>query len=173
MNTARRQPAERVRELTCNARRLRLGEHVARECVELARAHRHSEELLRDVRQLMRLVDDHRVGAGQQLAESAFLEREIREQQMMVHDHDVGGLRFAARFEHEAAVEELAVVAEAVVDGRRDGGAQRVILGRVLELGEIAARARSAPRGVAPSSATVAASRVPSCSAVSSRCQQR
>ena len=65
----------------------------------------------------------------------------------MVHDHDVRGLRLAARFEHEAAVEEFAFVAEAVVDGRRDDAAQRVILREILELGEIAAAARSAPSG--------------------------
>ena len=64
----------------------------------------------------MRLVDDHGVRARQELAEAALFQREIREQQMMVHDHDVRGLRFAARLEHEAAVEELALAAEAVVD---------------------------------------------------------
>ena len=95
----------------------------------------------------MRLVDDHRIRAGQELAEAGLFQREIREQQVMVHDHDVRGLRFAARLEHAAAVEEFAAAAETVVDRRGNRAPQRVILRQVLELGEIAARARLAPRG--------------------------
>ena len=64
------EPGERLGELAGDSRDLPLGEHVARKRIELARAHGHSEELLRDIGQLMRLVDDHGVCARQQLAET-------------------------------------------------------------------------------------------------------
>jgi hypothetical protein len=51
-----------------------------------------AEELRRDVRHLMRFIQNHRLGARQQIAEALVLERQIREQQVMIHDHDVGGL---------------------------------------------------------------------------------
>ncbi len=101
--------------------------------------------MLRDIRQLMRLVDDHRVRARQQLAEAAVLQRKIREQQVMIHDHHVRGLRFAARLGDEAAVVEAASRPKAIVDGRSDRASQPVVVPEVLELGQVAACARAAP----------------------------
>ena len=57
-------------DLRQHAGHARLGEHVAQQRLELARADRPAEELLRDVGQLMRLVDDHGIGSRQQLAET-------------------------------------------------------------------------------------------------------
>jgi hypothetical protein len=68
----------------------------------------------------VRLVDDDRVGPGQQLPKAQILERQIREQQVVVDDHDLGGLRAATRLDHEATVDVLALAAEAILDGRRD-----------------------------------------------------
>ena len=59
-----------------------------------------AEELRRDVRNLVRLVEDDGLRARQQIAEALLLEREIREQQMVIHDHDVGRLGVAPRLEH-------------------------------------------------------------------------
>ena len=58
----------------------RLREHVAQQSLELARADRPAEELLRYVGQLVRFVDDDGIGSRQQLAEARILEREIGEQ---------------------------------------------------------------------------------------------
>ena len=121
----------------------------------------------------MRFIDDHGVGARQQLAEPVVLQREIGEQQVMVDDDDFCRLCTAARLDDEAAIDELALAAEAIVDRRRDLRAQRVIVGQVLELRQVAARARLAPRVERPQRATVVASRVPSRTAASSRCQHR
>ena len=86
--------------------RSRLGEHVARQRLELACADGPAEKLLCDVGKLMRFIDDHGVGARQQLAEPAVLQREIGEQQVMVDDDDICRLRTAARFDDEAAIDE-------------------------------------------------------------------
>ena len=126
--TATRECDERAAERAQGRRRRRpatparprLGEHVARQRLELARADGPTEELLRDVGKLMRFVDDHGVGARQQLAEPAVLQRKIREQQVMIDDDDIRGLRAAARLDDEAAIEESAFPAKTIVDRRRD-----------------------------------------------------
>jgi hypothetical protein len=56
----------------------------------LARADADTEKPRRDLRQLVRLVDHHGIGAGQQLAEAVLLERQVRQQQVMVDHHHVG-----------------------------------------------------------------------------------
>ena len=64
-----------------------------------------AEELRRDLRQLVRLVDDDRIRARQQLAEALVLQHQVGHQQVVIDDHDVGRLRFAARPDHEAVLE--------------------------------------------------------------------
>src|SRR5690606_482945 len=118
---------ERGRE----AKRQALRVDVALQRFELASAEGPTEKLLSDIGQLMCLVDDDRVGARQQLAEAALLEREVGQEQMVIHDHDLRGLRPSPRLENETAIEELTITAEAVVDGRRHGRAQSVIVGKV------------------------------------------
>jgi hypothetical protein len=77
-----------------------------------------SEKLRGDVGNLMRFVQNHRIGFWQQIGEALVLEREIGEQQMMVHDDDVGGLRGAARLDDVAAGVLRALLAQAVLAGR-------------------------------------------------------
>ncbi len=93
----------------------------------------------------MRLVDDDDVRARQQLTETRVLQRQICKQQMMVYHDDVGGLRLTPRLDDEAIVEVLAAHTEAIVDGRADPRLQAVTFGQIMELGQIAARARARP----------------------------
>ena len=72
---------------------------------DLAAAETRAEELRGEIRNLVRLVDDHRVGGTQQVAEAVFLEREIRQQQVMIDDDDVGLDGLAARLDHVAAAD--------------------------------------------------------------------
>src|SRR5690606_14351914 len=81
----------------------------------------------------------------QQLAEASVLQGKVREQEMVVHDDDVGLLRGAPRGRDEAVVEPRAACAQAVLDRRGDDGAERMVLGEIVDLREIAARARAAP----------------------------
>ena len=111
---------------------------VAQQDLNLAHRPRLAEELRRDIRHLMRLIQDDGLGAGQQIAESLVLEREIGQQQMMIHDDDVGGLRVAARFEHMAARELRALLAEAVFARRGNARPDRRLLRQVGEFGKIA-----------------------------------
>ncbi len=96
------------------------------------------EELRRDIRHLMRLVENDRLGAGQKVAEPLLLERKIREQQVMVDDDDLGGLRGAACLEHVAARELRALLPEAVLARRGDHRPRRRLFGQVGELGQVA-----------------------------------
>ena len=93
----------------------------------------------------MRLVDDHRVGGAEQIAEAVFLEREIGEQQVVIDDDDVGLDRLAARVDHVAAADVGAAVAEAVLARRGDLRPQRMRVAEIRHLGEIAAAAWPAP----------------------------
>ncbi len=134
-------------DLADDGRCPRFGVDVAHERLELARADGPAEKLLRDIRQLMRFVDDDDVGAREQLAETALLQGQVRQQQVMVHDHDVRRLRAPSRLEHATAIEELAIATETILDRGRHDRPQRVIVGEILELGEVAGVARLAPVG--------------------------
>ena len=104
-----------------------------------------AEELRGEVRQLVRLVDDEGLRAGQDFAEAFLLQREVGQQQVMVdHDH-VGGLRALPRLHHEALAPERAFAAEAVLGGRGDHRQQRRILGQRLEFGQVAHAGAPAP----------------------------
>ena len=100
---------ERERELAARRARHQLRSQIARQRLQLATRDGEAEEIRRHVRQLMRLVDDDRVGAGQQIAEALLLEHQIRHQQMMIDHDDVGGLRLAPRFDDVAALERRAI----------------------------------------------------------------
>ncbi len=58
------QSAHAAIDLADDCRRPRFGVDVAHERLELARANGPAEKLLRDIRQLMRFVDDDDIGAG-------------------------------------------------------------------------------------------------------------
>ena len=84
---------------------------VAQQQLHLAAAETRAEELRGEVGDLVRLVEDHRVGRAEQIAEAVFLEREIGEQQVVIDDDDVGLDRLAARLDHVAAADVGAAVA--------------------------------------------------------------
>ena len=107
---------------------------------QLARADVVAEELRGHVRQLVRLVDDDRVGAGQQVAEALLLQHEVGHQQVVIHDDDVGGLGLAPRREHEAVVVLRAFGAETVLARRGDPRPDGILLAD-------AAAIRRCPRG--------------------------
>src|SRR3546814_13538274 len=66
----------------------------------------------------MRFIDDDRIAAGQNLAETLVLEHEVREQQMVIDDHQIGRLRIAPRLCDEALLEVFTATAKAGVGGR-------------------------------------------------------
>ncbi len=131
------------------------GLRIAGELGQLARRQRHRKELARELRNLVRFVEDERVRAGQDLAEAFLLDRKIGEQEMMIDDDDVGFLRRAPSLDDEAVVEQRTLGAEAVLGGRRHARPERRILRHVGELGAIAASAcASTTRGSSAGAAT-------------------
>ncbi len=100
-----------------------LGQAVARQLLPRAHAEAFAEEVGRQFRQLVRLVDHERLGARQDLAEAFLLERQIGQQQMVIDHHHVGGLRPLPCLHDEAVIPERAFGAQTVVDG---GGHHRV-----------------------------------------------
>ena len=93
----------------------------------------------------MRLVDDDRIGARQDLPKAFLLEYEIGEQQVMVdHDH-VGRGGVAARVHHMTALEIRTTRAEAVFHGGGDARHQRIGLVAESEFGDFAAAGRGQP----------------------------
>ena len=102
-------------------------------------------KLRRDLRQLMRFVDDDRVGARQQVAEALLLEHEVRHQQVMIDDDDVGRLRVAPRLHDVATIERRAFRAEAVVARRGHPRPHRIGIAELRELGDVALPRRARP----------------------------
>ena len=98
-------PSSSASALARGARLRQLLPCVAQQQLHLAAAETRAEELRREIRNLVGLVDDHRVRGAQQVAEAFFLERQVREQQVVVHDDDVGLDGLAARLDHVAAAD--------------------------------------------------------------------
>ena len=125
----------------------------------------------------MRLVDDDRIGARQQIAEALLLQHQIRHQQMMIDDDDVGGLRLAARLHDVTAIERRALRPETVVARRGHPGPHGIGFAELRQLGDIAvARDRATTRApwATPSRLRVRSPRaIACCSARSSRCRHR
>ena len=105
---------------------------------DLPAAETRAEELRREIRDLVRLVEDHGVDRAEQIAEAVFLQREVGEQQVVVDDDDVGFERLAPRFDHVAAADLGAAIAEAVVARRGDLRPERVRIAEIGHFGEIA-----------------------------------
>jgi len=61
------------------------------------------EKLGGKIRQLMRLIQNERIGRSQDVTEAVLLQNEIREQEVVVHDDDVGFLRRAPSGGHVTA----------------------------------------------------------------------
>ena len=96
-------PNSAASALAARARPRELVARVAHQQLDLAAAEARAEELRGEIRDLVRLVEDHRVRRAEQVAEAVFLEREVGEQQMVIDDDDVGLDGLAARFDHVAA----------------------------------------------------------------------
>ncbi len=91
------------------------GQRVTGQLSDLPGADPAREEAHRRVRHLMRFVDDHRVGAGQHLAEAGLLERHVGKQQVMVDHHDVRLLGLPPRVDQVTVGQERTLAAETVV----------------------------------------------------------
>ena len=122
-------------------RRVRLHRRagVAHELLDLSARDLHAEEPGGDIGDLVRFVDDQRIGEREQLGEPVIPERHVGEQEVVVDHHHVGGGGPAARLGDVAPVEHRTLRSEAVVSRRGDGAAHRVVLGQVRHLGEVAA----------------------------------
>ncbi len=116
-----------------------LGGNVAQQDLHLTHRPGLAEELRGDIRNLVRLIQDHSLRTGQQIAEALVLERQIGQQQMVIHHDDVGGLRIAARLEYMTTRELRALLAETVLPRRGDARPHRGLLRQVGEFGKIAA----------------------------------
>ncbi len=73
-----------------------------------------------DFRQLVRLVEDHRVAGRQQLGHAFVAQHHVGEEQMVIDHHHVGRQRLAPRLHDEAVLVVRAVLAQAVL-ARRGG----------------------------------------------------
>ena len=123
-----------------NVAKLRACDHlgVPREVGDLPRGGGLAEEQRRGVRELVGLVEDHRVARGQELGQALVAQHHVGEEQVMVDDDDVRGHGVGARLHHEALPVVRAVRAEAVLARRRDQRPDRGVLGDVGELGAVA-----------------------------------
>ena len=99
---------ERRRYIVARAAREQLHCQITRQRLQLTARNREAEKVRRDLRQLMRFVDDDRIRARQQVAEALLLQHEVGHQQMMIDDDDVGRLRLAPRLHDVAAIERRA-----------------------------------------------------------------
>ena len=128
-----------------------LGACVARQLQHLRGGHAVAEEQARGLRQLVRLVENHRVAGRQQFAHALVAQHHVGEEKVVIDHHHVGVHRVAPRLHHEALFLVRAVLAEAVV-ARRGGGdpGQRVLahvgafglVAGLRDLGEAADRAQ-------------------------------
>ena len=132
----RRWPARDLREFLAR---------VAQQQLDLAAAETRAEELRGEIRDLVRLVEDHRVRRAEQVAEAVFLERQIRQQQVVIDDDDVGFDGLAARLDHVTAADVGAAGAETVVARRGDLRPQRMRVAQVRHFGEVAALRDAGP----------------------------
>ena len=94
----------------------------------------------------MRLIEDHRIGGAEKVAETVLLQREIGKQQVMVDDDEVRRLRVAPCRHHMTARVVRAALTQAVVAGRGDLRPDRLGLGHAGHFGQIARLRDRRPR---------------------------
>jgi len=121
-------------------RRQALHARIARHVEQLRGRYILAEEQAGRLRQLVRLVEDHRVAGRQELRHAGIAQHHVGEEKMMVHHHHIGRLRLAPRRHDEALFCVGAFLAEAVVARRgrrqpgggilRHGGALGLVAGR-------------------------------------------
>ncbi len=125
----------------------RLGQGVAAQLLHLARAQGVAEKVGGDLRQLVGLVEDHRVGAGQQLGNALAAQCSVGEEQMVIDHHQVRLLGFLACVHQRAFAVFRAFGAQAVVRGAGHPGPHRRVLGQLLQLGDITGAGAPGPVG--------------------------
>ncbi len=86
--------------------------------LQLSRADGDAEELHREIGDLVRLVEDDGLGAGQKLDEAFLFHRQVRQQQMVVHDDEIGLLRRSPGLDDVAIRISRALLSKTVI-GRR------------------------------------------------------
>ena len=111
----------------------------------MATTHRDTKELGGEIGQLVRLIEDHRIGRTKEIPEPVFFERKIREQQVVIHDHQIRALRLAPRRHHMTAAVVAAALAETVLARGGDLGPQRLPFGETRHLGQIPRRRGRGP----------------------------
>ena len=67
------------------------------------------------VGQLVRFVEDHRVGLGQQVGHSLFAQHQVGHEERVVDHHHVGVLRLASRLDHETVADARTFLAQAIL----------------------------------------------------------
>ena len=65
--------------------------------------------------QLVRFVEDHRVGLGQQVGHSLFAQHQVGHEERVVDHHHVGVLRLASRLDHETVADARTFLAQAIL----------------------------------------------------------
>ncbi|MNQ62192.1 hypothetical protein D3C85_765300 [compost metagenome] len=106
---------------------------------QLVRGHAAAQEARGGVGQLVRFVEDHRVGFGQEIRDALFAQHQVGHEQRMVDDHHIGLLGLAARLDDEAVADARALLAQAVLAG---GGHALPDVGVFGHLGQVAAVTR-------------------------------
>jgi hypothetical protein len=114
------------------------GNRVTGEFEKLRGRQRLAEEQRGGLRQLMRFVEDDRIGRRQQFGHAGIAQHDVGEEQVMVDHHDVGLLRLAARLHHEAFLVVRALLAEAVFTRGGDHRPHRGRFRHARELGLVA-----------------------------------
>ena len=104
------------------------------------------EKTLGDIGKIVGLVDDHRVGAGQEITEPLLLHRQVRHQQVVIDDDEVRFPGRLTRRDDMTIVESRATRAETIVHRRCDARPQRRVLRNAIEFRHIAGTGAGSPR---------------------------
>ena len=115
-----------------------LRQQVASEVEQLRAAQHPAQEVQARLGQLMRLVEDRDLDAGQQLRDAAVAQDQVGEEQVMVDDDKIRLHRFAPRLHDVAFAVGRAIGAQAVVARRADDRDHRRALVQAVDLGEVA-----------------------------------
>ena len=125
------------------ARRLaRIGQagrfHDAAEVHQLMRGNAAAQKTGGGVGQLMRLVENHRVGLGQGIGHALFAQHQVGHEQGVVDHHHIGLLGLAARLDHEAVADARAVLAQAVFTRGRHALPDVGVFRHIAQIGPVA-----------------------------------
>src|SRR5580658_6634418 len=104
-----------------------------------------AEELRGEIRDLVGLIENDRIGRPEQVAEAILLERQVREQQVMIDDDDVCLQRLASRRRDVTAGDFRTTRAEAALAGRSDLCPHRMAVGKTTNLRKIPAPGGECP----------------------------